>query len=71
MNYFGSPLGLHGWKPKPKTYPDKFRVPESEEHEGRGITPYPQPMDPKLAGPNPKLPTAIPSKNNGKNKRCV
>jgi hypothetical protein len=49
MLYFGYPLGIHGWKSKPETEPDKFRVSEPENH-GRKIKPEPETARPETRG---------------------
>jgi hypothetical protein len=59
MLYFRYPLGIHGWKLKPKTEPDKFRVSEPETV-GEKSNMNPKPLDPKPADIRPEpAPAAI------------
>jgi hypothetical protein len=53
MLYFGYPLGIHGWKPKPETEPDKFRVSKPKNH-GQKIKPEPETARPETRGYPPE-----------------
>jgi hypothetical protein len=49
MFYFGHPLGIRGWKLKPETKPDKFRVSEPENR-GQKIKFEPESTRPEIRG---------------------
>jgi hypothetical protein len=61
MIYFGYPLGIHGWKSKPETEPDRFRGPELENR-GWEILPESETVRPETRDIRPEtvpLPSLI------------